>query len=133
MYIVIQVACFDAIFDCITNMTERLFNLHIVKLTPNYQTWKRRGFLIFILTLTSHFMFSYVFILQGFSWTEIYFGHFVQAAPILFGHLDFFRTFFNTDFYHHKRKLPSALLILKLGVVLQPFRILQPFRMVGAA
>ena len=27
---------------------------------------------------------------QGFSWTEIYFGHFVQAAPILFGHLEFF-------------------------------------------
>ena len=28
--------------------------------------------------------------LQGFSWTEIYFGHFVQAAPILFGHLEIF-------------------------------------------
>ena len=27
---------------------------------------------------------------QGFSWTEIYFGHFVQAAPILFGHLEIF-------------------------------------------
>ena len=27
---------------------------------------------------------------QGFSWTEIYFGHFVQAAPTLFGHLKFF-------------------------------------------
>ena len=27
--------------------------------------------------------------IQGFSWTEIYFGHFVQAAPILFGHLVF--------------------------------------------
>ena len=31
---------------------------------------------------------------QGFSWTEIYFGHFVQAAPILFGHLENFRPFF---------------------------------------
>ena len=29
---------------------------------------------------------------QGLSWTEIYFGHFVQAAPILFGHLEIFRT-----------------------------------------
>ena len=29
-------------------------------------------------------------IFQGFSWTEIYFGHFVQAAPILFGHLENF-------------------------------------------
>ena len=29
-------------------------------------------------------------IFQGFSWTEIYFGHFVQAAPILFGHLEIF-------------------------------------------
>ena len=62
-YLAIQVACFDAIFDCITNMIESLFNLHIVKSTPNNQTWKRRGFLIFILTLTSHFTFSYVFIL----------------------------------------------------------------------
>ena len=30
--------------------------------------------------------------------------------------------FFNTNFYHHKRKLPSALLNLKPGVVLLPFR-----------
>ena len=63
VYFAIQVACFDAIFDCITNMSGRLFNLHIVKSTPNNQTWKRRGFLIFILMLTSHFTFSYVFIL----------------------------------------------------------------------
>ena len=27
---------------------------------------------------------------QGFSWTEIYFRHFVQSAPILFGHLEIF-------------------------------------------
>ena len=45
VYLAIQVACFDAIFDCITNMIGRLFNLHIVKSTPNNQTWKRRGFL----------------------------------------------------------------------------------------
>ena len=57
MYLAIQVACFDVIFDCITNMIGRLFNLHIVKSTPNNQIWKRRGFLIFILTLTSHFTF----------------------------------------------------------------------------
>ena len=38
VYLAIQVACFDAIFDCITNMIGRLFNLHIVKLTPNSQT-----------------------------------------------------------------------------------------------
>ena len=64
VYLAIQVACFDAIFDCIMNMIGRLFNLHIVKLTPNNQTWKRRGFLIFNLTLTSHFTFSYVLILK---------------------------------------------------------------------
>ena len=63
VYLAIQVACFDAIFDCITNMIGRLFNLHNVKSTPNNQTWKRRGFFIFILTLTSHFTFSYVFIM----------------------------------------------------------------------
>ena len=63
MYLVIQVACFDAIFDCITNMIGRLFNLHIDKSTPNNQTWKRGGSLIFILTLTAHFTFSYFFIL----------------------------------------------------------------------
>ena len=48
VYLAIQVACFDAIFDCITNMIGRLFNLNIVKSTPNNQTWKRRGFLISI-------------------------------------------------------------------------------------
>ena len=50
VYLAIQVACFDAMFDCITNMIGRLFNLHIVKSTPNNQTWKKRGFLIFNLT-----------------------------------------------------------------------------------
>ena len=63
VYLAVQVAGFDAIFDCITNMIGRLLNLHIVKSTPNNKTWKRRGSLIFILTLTSHFTFSYVFIL----------------------------------------------------------------------
>ena len=63
VYLAIQVACFDAIFDCITNMIGRLFNLHIVKSTQNNQTWKRRGFLTFIMALTSHFTFSYIFIL----------------------------------------------------------------------
>ena len=38
VYLAIQGACFDAIFDCITNMIGRLFNLHIVKSTPNNQT-----------------------------------------------------------------------------------------------
>ena len=63
VYLAIQVACFDAIFDCITNLIGRLFNLQIVQSTPNNQRRKRRGFLIFILTLTSHFAFSYVLIL----------------------------------------------------------------------
>ena len=58
VYLAIQVACFDAIYDCITNMTGRLFNLHLVKSTPNNQTWQRQGFLIFIPMLTSHFKFS---------------------------------------------------------------------------
>ena len=44
MYLAIQVACFDAIFDCITSMIGGLFNLHIVKSTPNNQKWKNRGF-----------------------------------------------------------------------------------------
>ena len=63
VHLAIQIACFDAIFDCITNMIGRLLHLHIVKSTPNNQAWKIRGFLIFILTLTSHFTFSNVFIL----------------------------------------------------------------------
>ena len=50
VHLAIQVACFDAIFDCITNMIERLFNLHIVKSTPNNRTLKILGFFIFILT-----------------------------------------------------------------------------------
>ena len=63
VHLAIQVACFDAIFDCITSMIGRLFNLHIVKSTPNNQTWETRGFLTFILTLTSYYTLSYVFIL----------------------------------------------------------------------
>ena len=43
MYLAIQVACFDAIFDCIMNKIGRLFNMHIVKSTPNNQ--KKTGFL----------------------------------------------------------------------------------------
>ena len=38
VYLAIQVACFDAIFDCIKNMIGRLFDLHIVKSTQNNQT-----------------------------------------------------------------------------------------------
>ena len=45
MYLAIQVACFDAIFNCITNMIGRLFNLHIVKSTPNNQNMEKTGFL----------------------------------------------------------------------------------------
>ena len=58
VYLAIQVACFDAIFDCITNMIGPLFYLHVVNSTPNNQAWKRRGYFIFILTVTSHFTFS---------------------------------------------------------------------------
>ena len=63
VYLAIQVACFDSIFDCITNMIGRLFNLHIVKTTPNNQTWKRQGFLGFYSDVNVHFTCSYVFIL----------------------------------------------------------------------
>ena len=45
VYLVFQVVCFDAIFACITNMTGRLFNLHIVMSTPNNQTLEKTGFL----------------------------------------------------------------------------------------
>ena len=38
VYLAIQVACFDAIFDGITNMIGHLLNLHIVKSTPYNQT-----------------------------------------------------------------------------------------------
>ena len=37
-HLAIQVACFIAIFDCITNTIGSLFNLHNVKSTPNNQT-----------------------------------------------------------------------------------------------
>ena len=39
--------------------------------------------------------------LQSFSWTEIYCGHFVHAVQILFGHLEFFRTIFQTLITEH--------------------------------
>ena len=43
-------------------------------------------------------------------------SNFVRTFGNFLGH------FFNTNFYHHKQKLPSALLKLKPGVVLLPFR-----------
>ena len=43
-------------------------------------------------------------------------SNFVRTFGKFLGH------FFNTNFYHNKRKLPSALLKLKAGVVLLPFR-----------
>ena len=63
VYLAIQVSYLDAIFDCITNMIGRVFNLHIVKSMPNNLTWKRQGFFIFILSFMSHFTYSFVFIL----------------------------------------------------------------------
>ena len=57
VYLAIQVACFDAIFDCIRSMIGRLFNLHIVKSTPNNQTLNNQGFFIFSVTFYV-FMFS---------------------------------------------------------------------------
>ena len=58
-YLAIQVACFNAILDCISNMIERLLDLHIVESTSCYQAGKRPGFLIFDLAFTSKFTFSY--------------------------------------------------------------------------
>ena len=63
VYLAIPVACLNAIFDCITNMIGRLFNLHIVKSTPNNKPWKRWGFLDLYSDVNVTFMFSYVFIL----------------------------------------------------------------------
>ena len=45
VYLDIQEAYFDAIFDCITSMIGRLLNLHIVKSTPNNQNMEKSGFL----------------------------------------------------------------------------------------
>ena len=45
MYFAIQVACYGAIFDCITNMIGRVFNLHIGKSTPNNPNMEKTGFL----------------------------------------------------------------------------------------
>ena len=57
VYLCIPVAGFDAIFDWYLSMLERFFYLHIVKSTPYNQSCKRLGFLVFILTFTSHFTF----------------------------------------------------------------------------
>ena len=63
VYLAIQVACFDAIFDCITNMIGRFLIDILSSRRQITKHGKDGGFLIFILTLTSHFTFSYVFIL----------------------------------------------------------------------
>ena len=62
-YLAIQVARSNAILDCIANVIGRLLDLNIVESTPCDQAYKIRGFFIFDLTFTSHFTFSYVFIL----------------------------------------------------------------------
>ena len=62
-YPVIQAVCLIAKLGCIANMIGRLLDLHIVESRPCNQAGKRRGFLIFDLMFTSHFTFSYVFIL----------------------------------------------------------------------
>ena len=89
VYLAIQIACFDAIFDCIMIMFGPLFNLHIVKSTPNNQTWKRQGFWIFILTVTSHFTFSSCSVKCSVKMTFSYFitcykysiGYFQEISP----------------------------------------------------
>ena len=60
-YLAIQIACFNTIFDCIANMIGSFPNLHFIESTPCNQAGKRRDFLIFDLTVTSHFTFSYMF------------------------------------------------------------------------
>ena len=42
-----------------------------------------------------------------------------------------FRTFFNTRFYHHKRILPFAIIILKPGIVFLPFRMVSAAWYIG--
>ena len=44
VYLGIQVASFDSIFDCITNMIGLLFYLQIVKSTPCNQTCQKTRF-----------------------------------------------------------------------------------------
>ena len=44
-YLAIQVACFNAILDCIGNTKGRSLDLHIVESTPCIQTGKKMRFL----------------------------------------------------------------------------------------
>ena len=56
---------------------------------------------------------------------------FCPSSPNFVGTFgNFLGHFFNTNFYHHKRKLPSALLKLKPGVVLLPFRMVSAVRLI---
>ena len=43
-YLAIQIACFNAILECIANMIGRLLDFHIVESTPCNQVGKRRVF-----------------------------------------------------------------------------------------
>ena len=62
---------------------------------------------------------SYFRVSAGLKFTSDILSKQLQFCSVIW---KFFRTFFNTNFYHHKRKLPSALLKLRPGVVLLPFR-----------
>ena len=57
VYLGVQVAGFDAIFDCITNMIGRFFLFANCQVDATNQACKRLGFVIFILTFTSNVTF----------------------------------------------------------------------------
>ena len=45
VYLVTHVACFDAIFDCISNMIGRLFLFAYCQVDANYPSMEKTGFL----------------------------------------------------------------------------------------
>ena len=63
MYLYIPVAGFDTNILQLSVLLGHLFYLHIVKSTPGNQSCKGLGFLSFILTFTSYFTSSCLFIL----------------------------------------------------------------------
>ena len=113
VYLAIQVACFNAMLDCIANMIGRLLDLHIVESTPCNQAGKRRGFLIFDLTFRSHFTFSSCCVKSSVKTAFWYLTTFYKYSI-----RNFQKRFHQTVIKHAKIMFPSVAFVYSLSIFL---------------
>ena len=99
-------------------MIGRLFNLHIVKSTPNNQPWKRRGFLD-LLTLTSILRFHMFSSCSVKCSVKMTFWYFITCCKYLIR--NFKGDFTKPSFKHAKIKFLSVAFLYSLSIVMYLF------------